>query len=50
MALNLGANPGICDELAQLYGALAYTQVGCAPVSGRVINIGPGKESVMAGF
>lgn len=50
MALNIGSNPGLCDKMAQLYGALAYTEVGCAPVSGRVVKIGKTEHSVMEGI
>lgn len=50
MALNLGDNPGICDELAQKFGALALTKLGCSPVSGKTIEIGEDKHSVMEGF
>jgi hypothetical protein len=50
MALNLGDNPGGCDALAQVYGALAFVDGVCVPVSGRVIKIGDSEHSVMEGF
>ena len=50
MALNLGDNPGQCDELAQKHGALAWVGDACVPVSGRVIEIGDSAHSIMEGF
>jgi hypothetical protein len=50
MALKLPTNPGLCDALAQKYGALAPTEFGCVPVSGKEIKITDSTHSVMEGF
>jgi hypothetical protein len=51
MALKLPDNPGLCDAMAQIYGALAPDAFGfCVPVSGKEVKIEEGEHSIMEGF
>ena len=50
MAIDLPDNQAECTALAQTYGALAFVNNQCVPVSGKQVKIENNEQSVMDGF
>jgi hypothetical protein len=50
MALKMPDNPGLCDAMAQKYGALVGDGFICVAVSGKHIKIEDVEHSMMEGF